>query len=115
MTGNEYQKEALRTANQQYYTRYGRLVNGVLGLCGETGEVADIVKKAMFQGHSLDEQHIVEELGDIAWYLAITADALGIGLDEIFEKNSAKLRARYPDGFDADKSIHRKEYGHEIH
>ena len=115
MTGNEYQKEALRTANMDYHTRYERLTNGALGLCGEAGEVADIIKKALFQGHEIDEQHIAEELGDCAWYLAITADAIGMKVDDIFEMNKAKLRERYPDGFDSEKSIHRKEYEDEIH
>lgn len=110
MTGNEYQKEALRTANMAYLTRFERLTNGALGLCGEAGEVADIIKKALFQGHEVDEEHIAEELGDCAWYLAITAYAIGKTLDEILEMNKAKLRARYPDGFDADRSIHRPEY-----
>lgn len=63
MTGNEYQKEALRTASGMNYEHHGMLINGVLGLCGEAGEVADIVKKATFQGHELDTKHIAEELG----------------------------------------------------
>lgn len=92
MTGNEYQKEALRTASGMNYEHHGMLINGVLGLCGEAGEVADIVKKATFQGHELDTKHIAEEL------------------DDVFEMNKAKLRDRYPDGFSSEKSIHRKEY-----
>lgn len=114
MTGNEYQKEALRTANMDYYTAYERLTNGALGLCGEAGEVADIIKKALFQGHDVNEQHIAEELGDCAWYLAITADAIGMKLDDILEMNKTKLRKRYPNGFDSEKSIHREEYENEI-
>lgn len=110
MTGNEYQREALRTASGMNYEHHGMLINGALGLCGEAGEVADIVKKAVFQGHEVDVEHIAEELGDCAWYLAITASAIGMGLDDIFERNKAKLRERYPDGFDSEKSIHRKEY-----
>ena len=110
MTGNEYQKAALRTANMEYYTRYDRLTNGVFGLCGETGEVADIVKKAMFQGHDLDTNRVAEELGDIAWYLAITAHAIGKNLDDIFQGNVDKLMKRYPDGFDSERSVHRPEY-----
>ena len=110
MTGNEYQKEALRTASGMNYEHHGMLINGVLGLCGEAGEVADIVKKATFQGHELDTKHIAEELGDCAWYLAIAAAAIGMELDDVFEMNKAKLRDRYPDGFSSEKSIHRKEY-----
>lgn len=110
MTGNEYQGAALRTASGMNYDHHGMIINGALGLCGESGEVADIIKKATFQGHQLDKEHIAEELGDVAWYLAITAAAIGKNLDDILEANVAKLKARCPDGFDADKSIHRKEY-----
>ena len=109
MTGNEYQKAALITANKDLTTS-GLLEDGALGLCGESGEVADIVKKTMFQGHPLDKEHIAEELGDVAWYLAISAKAIGYDLDTIFQKNVDKLKERYPDGFDSEKSIHRKEY-----
>lgn len=109
MTGNEYQKAALRTANMDY-SEYGMIMNGALGLCGEAGEVADLIKKATFQGHNLDTEHIAEELGDVAWYLAITASAIGKNLDEIFSANVDKLRRRYPEGFDADRSVHREEY-----
>ena len=109
MTGNEYQKAALRTANMDY-SEYGMIMNGALGLCGEAGEVADLIKKATFHGHNLDTEHIAEELGDVAWYLAITASAIGKNLDEIFSANVDKLRKRYPEGFDADRSVHREEY-----
>lgn len=111
MTGSEYQKEALRTASGMIYDRHGMLMNGALGLCGESGEVADIVKKATFQGHKLDEAHIAEELGDVAWYLAIAAHAIGYTLDDIFKMNVEKLRKRYPDGFEVERSVHRPEYG----
>lgn len=110
MTGSEYQREALRTASGMIYDRHGMLMNGALGLCGESGEVADIVKKATFQGHELDEAHIAEELGDVAWYLAIAAHAIGYSLDDIFQMNVDKLRKRYLDGFEVERSVHRPEY-----
>lgn len=114
MTGNEFQKAALRTASGMNYEHHGMLMNGALGLCGESGEVADIVKKAAFQGHDLDVAHVAEELSDVAWYLAVSAHAIGYDLDTIFEINVNKLKARYPDGFDADRSIHRPEYEQEV-
>ena len=107
MTGNEYQEKALRTASGMNHESYGMIINGALGLCGEAGEVADLIKKVQFQGHDLDREHMAKELGDVAWYLAITAAALGYGLDDIFQMNVDKLKARYPDGFDAKKSRHR--------
>lgn len=110
MTGNEYQIAALRTANGMNYANYGLLMNAVLGLCGESGEVADLVKKFTFQGHDLDKERIAEELGDVGWYLAVAAKAIGYDLDTIFQMNVDKLMKRYPQGFDADRSIHRSEY-----
>lgn len=112
MTGNEYQKHALRTANGMNYHTYDRIVNGVMGLTGEAGEVSDIVKKFLFQGHELDRDHVVEELGDCLWYIALTADAVGVDLDTVMQANVDKLKKRYPDGFSAEKSIHREEYTH---
>ena len=80
-----------------------------MGLCGEAGEAIDILKKFLFQGHELDKKHLAKELGDVAWYLAVSADALGFYLEDIFQMNIDKLKARYPDGFDADRSINRAE------
>ena len=106
MTGNEYQKLAMTTLNPDL-SKQDVLINAVMGLCGESGEAIDIVKKHLHQGHELDIEKFQKELGDIAWYLAEAAYALDIPLDDIFEGNIAKLKARYPQGFDADKSIHR--------
>lgn len=107
MTINEYQTAALRTAQTDKLTANELLLNSALGLCGESGEVADIVKKFRFQGHDLDVEHIAKELGDVAWYLAVGAYAIGFDLESIFRMNKEKLEARYPDGFSADRSLHR--------
>lgn len=85
------------------------MINGALGLCGESGEVADIIKKHKMQGHELDRDHIAKELGDILWYVAETATAIGFDLDDIMCLNIAKLQKRFPDGFEADRSINRAE------
>lgn len=106
MQANDYQKKALRTASQT--SKEDMILNGVLGLNGEAGEVADIVKKARFQGHPLDTEHLADELGDILWYVAIMSEGLGYTLDDIMQKNVDKLKKRYPDGFDADKSQNRE-------
>lgn len=130
MTINEYQQETLRTALGMNYKSHGMCINAVLGLCGELSEVAeltegtstesstfeamkkagricDMVKKSEFQGHELDKQHIAEELGDVAWYLAVSAHAIGYPLETIMQMNVDKLMQRYPDGFDPDKSVNR--------
>lgn len=108
MTINEYQQEALRTEGG-YVGCNGALINGGLGLCGESRECADIVKKHLFQGHNLDTDRLIEELGDVAWYIATTAASQGYTLEYVLQNNVEKLRKRYPDGFSADRSIHREE------
>jgi NTP pyrophosphatase (non-canonical NTP hydrolase) len=108
MTINEYQALAMRTASGMNYEHHGMLMNGALGLCGESGEVADIVKKATFQGHELDINHVAKELGDVAWYLAVSATAIGVDLETILKMNIDKLRKRYPDGFSSERSQHRE-------
>lgn len=110
MTPNEYQKACLRTEpTNAKISKTTRIENGLMGLCGEAGEAMDILKKFLFQGHSLDKNHLAKELGDVAWYLAVSADALGYTLEDIFQMNIDKLKKRYPDGFDADRSINRDE------
>lgn len=106
MTVNEYQKLAMTTLNP-VLSQKDVLINGVMGLCGESGEAIDIVKKHLAQGHPLDKEALVKELGDIAWYLAETAYALNVSLDDVFTGNIEKLRARYPDGFSSLKSQNR--------
>ena len=107
MTANEYQRKALRTAPE--ISDDDLLVNGVMGLGGEAGECIDLLKKHLFQGKPFDKEHMAKELGDVAWYLAVTAKALGYDLETILKMNIDKLEARYPDGFDVEKSEHRKE------
>ena len=106
MTINEYQKLAMTTLNPALSEKEV-LLNGVMGLCGESGEAIDLVKKYLMQGHELDKAHLAKELGDVAWYLAETATAIGYDLETILQANIDKLKARYPDGFDAERSMHR--------
>ena len=107
MTINEYQTAALRTAPGDISQR-DALNNVALGLCGEAGEFADIIKKHNFHDHPLDTVHAVKELGDVAWYLAVAAYCLGYDLESILQLNVDKLKARYPAGFDPERSQHRK-------
>ncbi len=108
MTVNEYQRLAMTTLNPAL-DKKDVLINGVMGLCGESGEAIDIVKKWLAQGHELDKEKLAKELGDIAWYLAETATALDLNLEDVFEGNIEKLKKRYPEGFDSQKSIHRAD------
>ena len=104
---NEYQELAMRTLNPKL-DKKDVLINGVMGLCGESGEAIDIVKKHLAQGHELDREHLIKELGDIAWYLAETATALDIDLETVMMLNIEKLKKRYPEGFEVKNSIDRK-------
>ena len=108
MTINEYQQRAMATLNPKL-TEKDVLINSVMGLCGESGEAIDIVKKWLAQGHPLDREHLAGELGDVAWYLAEAATALDVPLETVFQENLDKLRQRYPNGFDTGASVNRKE------
>jgi NTP pyrophosphatase (non-canonical NTP hydrolase) len=66
-------------------------------------------KKAMFQGHQFERIHLVKELGDIMWYVALACSVYDIDMDEVMEVNIEKLKERYPDGFDSELSQHRAE------
>ena len=108
MTINEYQQFAMTTLNPELSEK-DVLINGVMGLCGESGEAIDLVKKWLAQGHELDREKLAKELGDICWYLAETATAIGYDLEDIMAANIEKLKKRYPQGFEAERSIHRSE------
>ena len=108
MQVNEYQKAAMATLNPAL-DKQDVLINSVMGLCGESGEAIDIVKKWLMQGHELDREHLVRELGDVAWYLAEAATALDVPLEAVFQGNLDKLRQRFPNGFDTGASVKRKE------
>lgn len=70
----------------------------------------DILKKVEFQGHTFDPNRLIDELGDVLWYVAQTATGLGVPLADVAQHNIDKLRGRYPDGFDPERSVHRPEY-----
>ena len=103
---SEYQELAMTTLNPALIKR-DVLINSVMGLCGEAGEAIDIVKKWMAQGHELDKEHLAKELGDIAWYLAEAATAIDVPLEDILQANIDKLKKRYPEGFEAKRSMAR--------
>lgn len=69
MKMNEYQALARRTSSTDGPEKasYDKLINGVMGLCGEAGEYIDVVKKMMFQQHELNADKLIEELGDVLW------------------------------------------------
>ena len=106
MDMNTYQVKAQRTSSKNI-SQKDHLLNGLLGLAGEAGECCDLVKKHLFQDHREYEEKLLDELGDVLWYIAETAAAIGKDLNTVAVWNLTKLQARYPDGFDPDKSLHR--------
>ena len=124
MTGKEYQELAMRTndggclhrladaIDREFENKHNPIIadllNGTIGLCGESGEVADIVKKSVFSEHPLDVDEIKKELGDVMWYVAMCCNSLKISLDDVMQGNIDKLMKRYPEGFSTEASINRE-------
>ena len=108
MTLNDYQKAAERTSGN--LTSWDKIRNGCYGMNGEAGECIEILKKVEFQGHEFDPNRLIDELGDVMWYVAQTATGLGITLEDVAHGNIKKLEKRYPQEFTAEQSIHRSEY-----
>jgi NTP pyrophosphatase (non-canonical NTP hydrolase) len=108
MTLDEYQDLAARTLGRDR-THDQQLANAALGLTGEAGEVAEVIKKHLFHATPLDQDALVKELGDCLWYIGAFATVLGLSMDDIAQRNIDKLRKRYPEGFDTERSRNRTE------
>ena len=107
---DEYQQLALRTA-PEHQTVHDDLMHAAMGVCTEGGELLDLSKKHTFYGKPVDWHNAAEEIGDVLWYCALAARALGLPLEQIAKLNIDKLKARYPGKFDADKAINRNVEG----
>lgn len=128
LNGKEYQAKAMRTNDRKNTNRLvtwtewrgapcfagesltkdnGGIINGILGLSGEVGEFADMIKKWIFHNKTLDITHAKKELGDVMWYIAMICESFGWSFDEIMQMNIDKLKKRYPDGFDTEKANNR--------
>lgn len=106
MLGNEYQRLAERTINKNL-TQGGQVQHALHGMVGEIGELHSLYQK-IYQGHSFDEVHAKKELGDLLWFIAEYCTANGWELEEVMQMNIDKLKARFPEGFEAEKSLNRK-------
>ena len=102
----EFQLLSVRTLNNKL-TANEQLANMVIGASCEFAEAGDSIKKYLFQGHSLDKEHIAEELGDTMFYICNLATLLDINMEEVLEKNIEKLNKRYKNGFSYKASIDR--------
>ena len=107
MNVDDYQQEAMSLLNPALNPQ-DVLENALMGLCGESGEAIDLLKKHRFHGHPLDTEKLKKELGDVAWYLAEAAQGLNVPLSEILQGNLNKLHGRYPNGFSSERSMHRE-------
>ena len=107
MNMNEYQELAARTINKTLYPEQ-QAYHALHGMVGEIGELHSLYQKC-YQGHSTNREHLKKELGDLLWFVAEYATGMGWTLEEVAQTNIDKLRARYPEGFEAEKSLHRKE------
>ena len=107
MDFNTYQRLARRTQNVRLSPNE-RLEHALFGLAAETGEIHSIFQK-IHQGHAIQMSDLIGEMGDLMWFVSELADVHHMTLDEIAESNINKLRKRYPDGFDAEHSLHREE------
>ena len=108
LTLNEYQNFANRTSGAGEEDERRQII-AALGLAGEAGEFANLIKKLAAHGHSIKKETLADELGDVLWYLAEAATASSLSLEEIASQNINKLKERYPDGFSQEKSINRKK------
>ena len=119
MTPNEYQQAALRTdGNWDFYAKAHvrlasadpdmmMLLHAAVGIASEAGELQDALKKHIFYGREFDWTNAVEEVGDLLWYAALACEALGTTMEYVMEFNIAKLKVRYPEKFEAQRSIER--------
>lgn len=107
MTINEYQKLAARTINKDLNQKMME-AHAVMGMCGEIGELQSLYQK-IYQGHDFDPDHAKKELGDLMWFIAEYCTAMGWKLEDVMWMNIDKLKARYPEGFEAERSLNRAE------
>ena len=106
MDMNEYQQLAARTINNNLFP-VEKMEHAMHGMCAEIGEIHGIYQKK-YQGHAIEPEHLKKEFGDLLWFIAEYCTAHGWELEEVAQMNIDKLKARYPEGFDAERSLHRQ-------
>ncbi len=110
MEYKDYQKESKRTCpnlNDQLRLGLADEMHMVLGISTEAGELLDAYKKHFAYGKELDKTNVGEEIADIMWYVSNLCRMLNIDMEEMLQRNIAKLKARYPEKFDEIKALNR--------
>ena len=108
MNIDNYQNLTAETAQSELNSKE-RVINWVMGISGESGEVADYMKKVLFHDHPMNREKLKDELGDILWYISRLASEYEIKFSDIISYNIDKLNKRYPEGFDKERSINRPD------
>lgn len=109
MTFKEYQALARRTQNPDL-NGHQRLLHALHGMSAEVGEIHAIYQK-QYQGHDINYHHLLDEASDLLWFIAEFCDVMGVSMDSVAEQNIDKLRKRFPNGFDPERSLHREAEG----
>jgi NTP pyrophosphatase (non-canonical NTP hydrolase) len=109
---NQYQSLAMRTKGiyepRVFTEEEQQLICGCMGLCGESGEFVDAVKKFLFHGKPIPDEVLMKELGDNFWYAALICNAKQWSMNDIACLNIKKLEERYPQGFNYFAANNRK-------
>jgi len=112
MTANEYQQMSARTLiNELDFTLDEQetfLLWNAIGVAGEAGEVAELAKKQIFHRHGINVESWKKELGDVLWYVAACCTRLGLTMEEVMQHNVDKLKARFPEGYSAERTKFRE-------
>lgn len=113
MEPSDYIRKALRTENKIYSFRRTenvtpRIEHAIMGIVTESGELMDAIKKAKIYRKKMDKTNLIEEMGDLMWYLALLTDELGTSFEKIWDKNIRKLTVRYPEKYSNSKATKRR-------
>lgn len=100
MTGNEFQRLAMRTNNKLEFTK--QLTHAAMGVAGEAGEIIDTVKKFSIYGHQLNVPNLREEAGDVMWFVALLCDTIGADMEDVMAECIEKLKKRYPEQYTSE-------------
>ncbi len=108
MKANDYQKLSSRTVIDKpdfnITDKEVMLSWWAIGLTGEAGEVADLIKKGVYHQQGLDRLKIKKELGDVLWYVAAMCTEMGFTMEEVMQHNVDKLKARFPEGYSPERT-----------